>query len=373
MPERLRLVDLVNARLDGFLDERASHLAGIAEELSVFTDASRDLLSGGKRFRALFCYWGWHGVAGTVRPDDLLADLDDHPDLSSIIDAAAALEVFHAAALVHDDIMDNSDTRRGMPSVHRRFEAAHRSHEWAGSPTGYGTSSALMLGDLLLGWSDELLDEGLTALDDRSSARAARAEFQSMRTDVTMGQYLDILEEVAWRSAPETELLPRAHRVVVYKSAKYSIESPLALGALIAGGSLEQVSALRAFGLPLGVAFQLRDDLLGVFGDPSVTGKPAGDDLREGTRTVLIALARAELPAGAVRLIDELLGDSSLTEHQISTLQATIRESGAVDTVERIISRSVREAIAAIEDAPLSRAARSELIGLADLVSQRAH
>lgn len=373
MPERLRLVDLVNARLERFLDERATQLTTIASDLSVFTDASRDLLSGGKRFRALFCYWGWHAVAGTVRSDDLMAELDHHPDLSSVIDAAAALELFHAAALVHDDIMDNSDTRRGMPAAHRRFESDHVRREWVGNSATYGTSAALLLGDLLLGWSDELLDAGLARLTDSPSARAARAEFQTMRTEVTVGQYLDILEEVAWRDAPEDDLLPRAHRVVTFKSAKYSIEAPLALGALMAGGSLDQVSALRAFGLPLGVAFQLRDDLLGVFGDPAVTGKPAGDDLREGKRTVIIALARAALPAGSVRLIDELLGDPNLTEHQIATLQATIRDSGAVETTERIIERSVAEALAALENAPLSRAARTELIGLSDLVTRRAH
>jgi geranylgeranyl diphosphate synthase, type I len=373
VPERLRLVDLVNARLDEFLDERATQLAAIADDLSVFTDASRDLLSGGKRFRALFCYWGWHAVAGTVRSEDLLAELDEHPDLTSVIEAAAALEIFHAAALVHDDIMDNSDTRRGMPAAHRRFEGDHARREWVGNAATYGTSTALLLGDLLLDWSDELLDTGLARLADRHSARAARAEFQTMRTEVTVGQYLDILEEVAWRDADEADLLARAHRVVTFKSAKYSIEAPLALGALMAGGSLEQVSALRAFGLPLGVAFQLRDDLLGVFGDPAVTGKPAGDDLREGKRTVIIALARAALPAGAVRLIDELLGDPQLTEHQIATLQATIRESGAVETTERIIERSVSDALAALEDAPLSRSARTELIGLSDLVTRRAH
>lgn len=373
MPERLRLVDLVNARLERFLDERATQLTTIAGDLSVFTDASRDLLSGGKRFRALFCYWGWHAVAGTVRSDDLMAELDQHPDLASVIDAAAALELFHAAALVHDDIMDNSDTRRGMPAAHRRFESDHVRREWVGNSATYGTSAALLLGDLLLGWSDELLDAGLARLTDSPSARAARAEFQTMRTEVTVGQYLDILEEVAWRDAPEDDLLPRAHRVVTFKSAKYSIEAPLALGALMAGGSLEQVSALRAFGLPLGVAFQLRDDLLGVFGDPAVTGKPAGDDLREGKRTVIIALARAALPAGAVRLIDELLGDPNLTEHQIATLQATIRESGAVETTELIIERSVAEALAALDNASLSRSARAELVGLSDLVTRRAH
>lgn len=373
MPERLRLVDLVNARLDEFLTARANHLSEVADELDVFVEASRDLLSGGKRFRALFAYWGWHSVAGTVRPDDLLADLDEHPELDAVVSLAAALEVFHAAALVHDDIMDRSDTRRGMASAHRRFEADHLAREWVGSAPSYGTSSALLLGDLLLCWSDELLAEGLSEVADRSAARRARSEFHLMRTEVTVGQYLDILEEVAWRSAAEDELLPRAHRVVVYKSAKYSIEAPLALGGLMAGGTDEQVGALRAFGLPLGVAFQLRDDLLGVFGDPDVTGKPAGDDLREGKRTVLIALARRALPGSAVRLIDELLGDPELTGHQIATLQATIRDSGAVDTVEQMISRSVREAAAAIESAPLSRSARSELVGLSDLVTRRAH
>jgi geranylgeranyl diphosphate synthase, type I len=373
VPERLRLVDLVNERLDAFLVARSSHLAEIADELDVFVEASRELLGGGKRFRALFAYWGWNAVVGTVRPDDLLAELDEHAELDAVIALAAALEIFHAAALVHDDIMDKSDTRRGKPSMHRRFGADHLSKEWVGSADSYGASSALLLGDLMLGWSDELLAEGLSVVVDRSAARRARREFHVMRTEVTVGQYLDILEEVAWRQAPEDELLPRAHRVVVYKSAKYSIEAPLALGGLMAGGTDEQVAALRSFGLPLGVAFQLRDDLLGVFGDPSVTGKPAGDDLREGKRTVLVALARRSLPASAVRLIDELLGDPELTDHQISTLQATIRDSGAVDTVETMIARSVRQATDAIEVAPLSRAARSELVSLADLVTRRAH
>lgn len=371
MAERLRLVDLVHARITGFLDDRASHLDSVADELGVFIDASRDLLAGGKRFRALFAYWGWQAVAGSARPDDPLATLDEHPDIDAVIDVAAALELFQGAALVHDDIMDNSDTRRGKPAAHRRFEAEHRSREWAGSDRVYGTSTALLLGDLLLGWSDELLDDGLGRVADRGAARAARDEFRTMRTEVMLGQYLDIYEEVAWRDADERDQLPRAHRVVTYKSAKYSIEAPLAIGALMAGGTPEQVDALRAFGLPLGVAFQLRDDLLGVFGDPEVTGKPAGDDLREGKRTVIIALARAGLPSGPRALIDELLGDPELTAHQVATLQATIRDSGAVETVESIISRSVADALAALEAAPISRAAQRELEGLADLVTRR--
>jgi geranylgeranyl diphosphate synthase type I len=186
-----------------------------------------------------------------------------------------------------------------------------------------------------------------------------------------LGQYLDMLEEHSWRGRPEAELLSRAHRVVVYKSAKYSVEAPLALGASLAGGSLAQLAALREFGLPLGVAFQLRDDMLGVFGDPAMTGKPSGDDLREGKRTVLIALARQLLPGSASRLLDELLGDPALDTGQIAMLQASIRDSGAVDQVERIIARNVQIATEALSQAPIGRSAREELTALADTVTRR--
>jgi len=368
--ESTRLVDEVQARLDGFLADRTPQLLDIAPELEPFIDSSRTFLAGGKRFRALFCYWGWQAVS-TGDPLDVSGTAAS-VDLPAVVSAAAALEMFHAAALVHDDIMDNSDTRRGNPAAHRRFERMHREGGWLGDAAGYGTSSALLLGDLLLSWSDEVFDSALRALPDAAAAAAARAEFNLMKTEVTVGQYLDILEESAWRQHPESELLQRAHRVIVYKSAKYSVEAPLAIGAALGGASLAQVAALREFGLPLGIAYQLRDDLLGVFGDPRVTGKPAGDDLREGKRTVIIALARAALPANARRLLDELLGDPALDDAQISMLQQTIQASGAVDQVESIIARNVSRAIEAIRAAPLSAAAREQLVMLADTVSRRA-
>lgn len=192
-----------------------------------------------------------------------------------------------------------------------------------------------------------------------------------MRTEVMAGQYLDILEENAWARYPEAEALPRAHRVIVYKSAKYSVEAPLAIGAALGGGSPEQVAALRAFGLPLGVAYQLRDDMLGVFGDPAVTGKPAGDDLREGKRTVLIALARTKLPTHLRNVVDELLGDRDLTVQQVKMIRTSLTECGAVDHVERIIEHNVSLARAAIQDAPLATSARTQLLDLADAVAHR--
>ena len=368
--ESTRLVDLVQERIDEFLEERAPQLSAIAEEIDDFVGTSRDLLSGGKRFRALFCYWGWQAVSTPGVGFDV-ADETPERDLPAIVTAAAALEVFHAAALVHDDIMDNSDTRRGRPAAHKRFEALHGENGWLGNPRSFGGSAALLLGDLLLGWSDEIFDSALRSLTDPAASAAGRAEFNRMRTEVTVGQYLDIVEENAWRNHPESELLPRAHRVIVYKSAKYSVESPLAIGAALGGGTTEQTAALRAFGLPLGIAYQLRDDLLGVFGDPEVTGKPAGDALREGKRTVLIALARTALPANSRALLDELLGDRDLDARQVEVLQSVIRDSGAIDRVERIITHNVGLARAALETAPLSASSRAQLTQLADTVSRR--
>ena len=372
MAESTRLVDLVHERIAGFVTDRASILTSVSEELDPLVDISRRFLSGGKRYRALFCYWGWQAASGEPDGFDPFADDEDSRPSTAVVGAASALEVFHAAALVHDDIIDNSDTRRGSPSAHRLFQSLHRSSGWAGDGADFGRSTAILHGDLLLGWSDELLDDALDELTDRAAARRARGEFNRMRTEVTAGQYLDILEERAWPTRDESEFRERAENVIIYKSAKYSVLAPLVIGAAMAGGTDAQLSALRSFGLPLGIAFQLRDDLLGVFGDEQVTGKPSGDDLREGKRTMLVALAREQLPTGARRLLDELLGDPDLDDEQIRLLQSTIRESGAVDEVEALIARNVVRAITALTDAPLTRTARRELTALAETVTRRA-
>ncbi|TFD23862.1 MULTISPECIES: polyprenyl synthetase family protein [Cryobacterium] len=375
MPESKRLVDLVQSRIDAYLMSREPIVTLISSDLTALVDYSRQFLSGGKRFRAQFCYWGAQSVLPPdsgpeqVRPT---AGLTAPAGLGAIVSAASALEIFHAAALVHDDIIDNSDTRRGAPSAHKLFERLHEHEGWAGDPASYGRASAILLGDLLLGWSDELLDEGLEELADRASARRARLEFNFMRTEVTAGQYLDILEERAWLAQPEAELLDRALRVIVYKSAKYSVQAPLVIGAALAGASTVQLNSLRAFGLPLGMAYQLRDDLLGVFGDAAVTGKPSGDDLTEGKRTVLIALARERLTATDRASLDSQLGDPTLDATQIRSLQQLITASGAVDRVEALIESQVTEALAALHSAPIGTRARQKLLELTDRVTRRA-
>jgi geranylgeranyl diphosphate synthase type I len=358
-----RLPELVQDRIDAFLDSRSSILAPLGSDALEFAAISREFLRGGKRFRALFCWWGWRAFAGASEP---------RPDtVEAIVAAASSLEIFHAAALVHDDIIDNSDTRRGAPAAHVRFAAAHTSSSWRGDAAAFGRSSAILLGDLLLGWSDELLDEALDSLADRTTARAARTEFNRMRSEVTAGQYLDILEEQAWASRDEAEQFEAAWRVIRFKSAGYSIESPLVLGAALAGAGPSDLDAVRAFGLPLGIAFQLRDDVLGVFGDASVTGKPSGDDLREGKRTVLIALTRSSLPAPHVRIMDEMLGDPDLDEDGIASLQATIRDCGALDRVEDLIRSHTADALVALDLLDIDEEARSSLRTLAAAVTVR--
>lgn len=332
-------------------------------EAAVLLDSAASAVAGGKRLRARFAIAGWRAVAEAsgrfaVVPDDILA-------------AAAALEIFHAAALVHDDVIDNSDTRRGGPAAHRALESRHVDARWAGDAAAFGRAAAILLGDLLVALSDDLFEEALTHTEPMR-ATGARAEYALMRRDVTIGQFLDIAEESAFRTEPDDRHADRALRVASLKSARYSVQQPLLIGAALAGADAAQRSALAEFGHPIGMAFQLRDDVLGVFGDAAVTGKPSGDDLREGKRTVLIAYAREGVGPGTRRVIDELLGDPDLDDAQIAALQQTIVDSGALERVETLITSFSREADRALAGVDLGNAAAGELRDLARAATRRA-
>jgi geranylgeranyl diphosphate synthase type I len=355
-------VEAISQRLDIFISAQRLHAAELGAEAALFVESGAASLSGGKRLRGRFCVAGWRAVEEASRP------AGDAP--ADVVTAAAALEVFHAAALVHDDVIDNSDTRRGRPAAHRALEASHRRAGWAGDAESFGRSGAILLGDLLVAWSDDLFEEGL-ALAQPVPATAARAEYAAMRREVTIGQFLDVAEESAFRTEPDERHAERALRVASLKSARYSIQQPLAIGAALAGADAAQAAALAAFGHPLGMAFQLRDDVLGVFGDERETGKPSGDDLREGKRTVLIAYAREAMAPPARRIVDELLGDPSLDPTQIAALQGTIVESGALERVEALISDYAREAERALSRARLGNAAVGELRDLARAATVR--
>jgi geranylgeranyl diphosphate synthase type I len=363
------LLGLIQDHLDEFCTARKSDFEQISPDLVPVIDYTRDLLQGGKRFRALFCYWSWVGALSSS--DIRQSEVQRSASAEAMVGITAALEMFHAAALVHDDLLDQSDTRRGKPSVHKRFETLHGNSGWAGSAERFGVAGSVLVGDLMLGWSSEIFGNALLQAPEPSAESACRVEFSKMRVEVMAGQYLDVLEENAANTRPVDEAVGRANRVILYKTAKYSIEAPLLIGASFAGASPSLLRGLSAFGIPLGMAFQLRDDILGVFGDPAVTGKPAGDDLREGKRTVLVALTRESLTSSVGAIFDEMLSSRSLTGEQIAFLQQTIVGSGALAKTERMIEELADESLNALESLDIDERAKNELRDLAMKVINR--
>ena len=340
----------VGRALREFLDQQRAVLLRAGGELLPVLEALEELLAAGKRLRPAFCYWGWRGAGGA--------------DCPPILTAAAALELLHASALVHDDVIDGSDTRRGRPSLHRRFAARHAGQRWHGSPESFGTGAAILMGDLLLSWTDGMYHA--SGLPD-GALRRGQAVLDLMRTEVIAGQYLDLVSQAAGNETVQSAL-----RVVEYKTAKYTIERPLHLGAALAGFPGGPVpAALTAYGLPLGVAYQLRDDILGVFGDPTQTGKPAGDDVREGKRTVLLAIARSRAGAAQARIIDERLGDPRLDAAGVAEVRAVITDTGALAACETMIDEHVAEAVAALGRAPVTDEAKAALAELAVTATAR--
>lgn len=348
----------VHKVLEDFCSRQAERLEAVTPECSPLVEAVADLIRGGKRLRPAFLYWGWRGAGGA--------------DCEEVVHAAAALELFQAAALIHDDVMDDSDTRRGMPAVHRRFAGLHRGSGWLGDGERFGLAGAVLAGDLCLVWSDELFTS--CGLPQQDLARGRRA-FDRMRTELMGGQYLDMLEQAVAgqsRDRADGEAEDRARRVLRYKSAKYTIEEPLQIGGLLAGADDGLLAAYSAYGLPLGEAFQLRDDVLGVFGDPAETGKPAGDDLREGKRTVLVAKALERATPAQAALVRRLLGDPGLDATGVADLREVIVSTGALAETEALIDELVAASTAALAGAPVAEPARTVLTGLIAAATARA-
>ena len=344
-PESLQAVGArVDARILGLLDDELARWTAVDPELGEPLGALRNLIAaGGKRLRPAFCHWAFVGVGGD--PADPV-----------VADAGAALELLHTFALVHDDVMDGSDQRRGRPSVHRYFVDRHDEMGFRSDTRRSGEGAAILVGDFAFVYADRLLGE---------VPPAARHVFDELRIELCVGQYLDL---VGTASASRDAV--QATRIERYKSGKYTVERPLHLGATLAGAGPDILDELTAVGLPLGEAFQLRDDLLGVFGDESVTGKPVGDDLREGKLTPLVAAA-SELADAAGRALLERLGSPTLTPAEIAAVQTLVVESGACDEIEARIAVRVDDALAAIDRASITDDARTALAELARFAAWR--
>ncbi|MEU8828384.1 polyprenyl synthetase family protein [Streptomyces sp. NPDC048636] len=334
------LEDFLAAKSRGPAHPRLPSLSGLLAEF----------LSGGKRIRPLLCVTGWRAVGGGGDPGPVLR-------------VAAGLEMFHAFALLHDDVMDDSPVRRGRPTMHRTLGALGAAHLEPERIERSGVNGAVLLGDLALLWSDEILHTaGLTPVQ----LAAVLPPLSTMRTEVMLGQFLDL--EATGVLTDDVEATLTVNR---FKTATYTVQRPLHIGAAVAGAGPEAMDALTRYALPLGEAFQLRDDLLGVYGTPESTGKSPLDDLRAGKNTTLTALAlRASDPVQDAQL-RELLGDPLLDEKQAAIVRDVFDATGARETVERMIEDRGRAALDALDTAPFTPDAVAALRRLARLATVR--
>lgn len=341
--ELVMIATRVEGRLREILDDERRRWAALDVTLSAPVEALSDLvLSGGKRLRPAFCHWGFVGAGGD-------------PADPRVVDAGAAFELLQGFALIHDDVMDGSSVRRGAPAVHRRFADRHGAEEMAGEGRRFGEGAAILIGDLAFVYADRVLPT------DRPEVTHL---WHELRVELNVGQYLD-LEGTATRNYDRVS----SRRITRYKSGKYTIERPLQLGAALAGRH-DLTEPLARYGDPLGEAFQLRDDVLGAFGDQALTGKPVGDDLREGKPTLLLAVAHENADDAQRRVLDEV-GDAALSADRVAAVQQVLVDTGAVAATETEIERLRAQAVEALGPVPIAAAAREALVDLAAFVVTR--
>ena len=349
----VELTGAITDQLRRYLGDRRAETAYIGDDYGVLVAALEDfVLSGGKRLRPAFAYWGWRAVA----------DGDPDPEVLLLF---SALELLHAFALVHDDVIDDSSTRRGRPTAHVHFAALHRDRKWQGSPDRFGVSAAILLGDLALAWADDIVFRVDLSPE---TLRRVRRVWADIRTEVLGGQYLDIVAEAGGANSTTSPMT-----VATFKTACYTVSRPLQLGVAAAADRPDVHAVFSQFGTDLGVAFQLRDDVLGVFGDPKVTGKPSGDDLRSGKRTVLLAEA-VELADKSDPLAASLLRRSigePLTDAQVEELRDIIESVGALTAAEQRIAALTQRALATLAAAPINAGAKAGLSELARTATDR--
>lgn len=347
LPTQLRSVaELVDDRVADLLTSERQRWIDVDSRLAEAIDELTRMARGGKRLRAAFCYYAWIGSGGLP------------VDERAAVDAGAAFELLQTFALIHDDIMDDADTRRGEETIHVRQTRRIREEGWAGEPRRYGEGIALLVGDLAHVYADQLI---------RNGSPAARHIWDELRIELNLGQYLDM------RAAAASEVdRVTAQTVATFKSALYTIVRPLQLGAALApeGDDPDLQQQLHDFGMPVGQAFQLRDDLLGVLGDATRVGKPVGNDLREGKPTELIAIA-TERASESQRAALATMGTPGLADRDIDALLDVLTDTGAIDEVQIRIDSLVDEAHVALEQLPFDPRVRETLGVLTNYVAAR--
>lgn len=403
----------VNAKLAKKLAEEKVRWTQISHHLEEPIDDLTDLvLRGGKRIRPAYCYWGWIlgnsaldsnptlengnlAVKETRRHNSAIDDTHGHlaeltalhsfnsgnhttgdfttkhhsiehhdsehhtTDNHTTDDAGCALELLHAFALAHDDVMDASTARRGTPSVWCRFIQRHQQRAWHGEGRRFGESAAILVGNLAMVLADNALGDVTVE---------ARHVWNTLRAELNMGQYLDMVG-AARNDVDESE----AHTIIEHKTARYTVVRPLQLGAALAGRT-DIASSLARYGKPIGIAFQLRDDVLGAFGDPSSTGKSVGEDLRENKPTLMMALARKTASASQLKILNataRYTTTHSVEPETVAAAQQVLVDTGALAAVEQEITRLLSKSLQAIEHLPANTEASAALTDLAHYMVNR--
>jgi geranylgeranyl diphosphate synthase, type I len=349
----------LEAELTAMLSRRLAELGFLGEEIIPFDGVLGRLVRGpGKRLRPAFLYWGYRAAGGPA----------SGPGSDAALRVGCAVEFLHACALICDDLMDGSAVRRWAPAAHVALAKEHASSGWRGDAERFGQAAALTLGLQAFTWADAAICEAGLPPDRLASVLRL---FTTLRTEVIGGQYLDVVS--ACRGTADSETV---RQIVRYKSAKYTVQRPIQLGAVVAGldgagapggaGGPDPGGFLSGYSLPLGEAFQLRDDILGVFGDPSVTGKPADEDIREGKQTLLLVLGRQMAGPARRMIIDQVAGNPGASPDEVADVRRVLAGCGALDAVERRISGLADRAAAAVAAQPgLPGEARAALLSLA--------
>lgn len=332
------VADFVESRCVPQLERTGIDIAG---------DVLVDFVDGGKCLRSTFMYLGW--LCG--------ADPDD-----AALRAASGLELLHAFALLQDDVMDDSPLRRGRPAAHVQFGRWHRDHGLSGSSERFGASLAVLMGDLCLVWAEQMMRESGV-----SSEALVRAwpHYDDMRIELAVGQVADVANDAG--AQPDLEVVLDVAR---RKSGNYTVRRPLEIGAAMAGCE-PLIDALGAYGSAVGEAFQMRDDILGVFGSPSVTGKPAGGDLAERKATSVVVAAQQMADATIRRQLAELMTAGELTDSDIAHWRTLIVATGAADWIEELIAERVNSAIEHISDDRIDDWVQSALADMAAVCTLR--
>lgn len=339
----------IDAALDRYLDDALPRLDEMGPALRPLTAELRAFTSSGKRLRPAFVLVAYEAAGGD--------------DENAVMGAALALELLHTCALLHDDIIDRADTRRGRPATHRAFADRHATEGWHGDAETYGVAVAILLGDLAFVQADELL-LGCEVPPER--LLTAFRVFTTLREEVMAGQYLDVAAATTGEESRDTALA-----VATFKSGRYTVTRPLELGAVLAGADETMLAGIRAFGDPLGRAFQVRDDILGVFGATDATGKSDASDLVEGKRTLLVAETLARLDPPEHDEFRSLLGRADLTSAQADRLRDLIRSSGGLEASRAFVDLSIEEALRVLDGLDIEPAAASTLRELAEFLGAR--